>query len=92
MSPRATKDDKKLVPVIVAQLLSPSAAASILGISSKTIHKLVREGKLPCVQVTARERRFTPGQVQELFPQTQGFTLLRKGHDGRVGTFLRKPF
>lgn len=34
-----------------------SDVARILGISSKTVHKLVREGKLPCVQVTARERR-----------------------------------
>ena len=32
---------------------------SILGISTKTVHKLVREGKLSCVQVTARDRRFT---------------------------------
>jgi excisionase family DNA binding protein len=39
--------------------------AATLGISVKTIHKLVREGKLPCVQVTARERRFTAEQVQQ---------------------------
>ena len=37
----------------------------MLGISPKTVHKLVREGKLPCVQVTTRERRFTPEQVQQ---------------------------
>ncbi len=42
-----------------------SNVAQILGISAKTVHKLVREGKLPCVQVTARERRFTPEQVQQ---------------------------
>jgi excisionase family DNA binding protein len=42
-----------------------SNVAKILGISSKSVHKLVREGKLPCVQVTARERRFTPEQVQQ---------------------------
>jgi|SRR5271157_1615511 len=39
--------------------------AQILGVSPKTVNKLVREGKLPCVQVTARERRFTPEQVQQ---------------------------
>jgi len=42
-----------------------SDVARILAISSKTVHKLVREGKLPCVQVTTRERRFTPEQVQQ---------------------------
>jgi excisionase family DNA binding protein len=49
----------------IAQLLTAIAVASILGISPKTVHKLVREGKLACVQVTARERRFTPEQVNE---------------------------
>ena len=34
-----------------------SNVAQMLGISVKTVHKLAREGKLPCVQVTARERR-----------------------------------
>ncbi len=38
--------------------------AAALDVSVKTVHKLVREGKLPCVQVTTRERRFTPEQVQ----------------------------
>jgi excisionase family DNA binding protein len=42
-----------------------SNVAQILGISEKIVHKLVREGKLPCVQVTDRERRFTPEQVQQ---------------------------
>jgi excisionase family DNA binding protein len=37
----------------------------ILSISTKTVHKLVREKKLACVQVTSRERRFTPEQVQD---------------------------
>jgi excisionase family DNA binding protein len=39
--------------------------AAALNISVKTVHRLVREGKLPCVQVTVRERRFTPKQVQQ---------------------------
>ncbi len=46
-------------------LLRAFDVAKILDISSKTVHKLVREGKLPCVQVTARERRFTPEQIQQ---------------------------
>jgi len=49
----------------IAQLLTVAAVASILGVSPKTVHKLVRDGKLPCVQVTTRERRFTREQVQE---------------------------
>ena len=39
--------------------------AQFLGVSTKTVHKFAREGKLACVQVTSRERRFTPEQVQE---------------------------
>ncbi len=38
--------------------------AQILRIAKKTVHKLVREGKLGCVQVTPKERRFTFDQVQ----------------------------
>jgi excisionase family DNA binding protein len=39
-------------------LLGAQERALILGVSVKTVHKLVREGRLPCVQVTDRERRF----------------------------------
>lgn len=46
-------------------LWQASDVARILDISPKTVHKLAREGKLACVQVTSRERRFTPEQVQE---------------------------
>jgi excisionase family DNA binding protein len=46
------------------QLLQPREVAQLLGISVKTVHKLVRDGKLGCVQVTARDRRFTQEQVR----------------------------
>jgi excisionase family DNA binding protein len=46
------------------QLLYPRDVAQVLGISVKTVHKLVRDGKLGCVQVMAKERRFTQEQVQ----------------------------
>ena len=49
----------------VPSLLAATEVATILGISAKTVHKLVREKKLACVQVTARDRRFTPEQVQD---------------------------
>ena len=46
------------------QLLYPRDVAQVLGISVKTVHKLVRDGKLGCVQVTTKDRRFTSEQVQ----------------------------
>lgn len=55
-------------------LLSAKQIAVYFGISVKTVHKLVREGKLGCVQVTSTERRFTPAQVQE-FIQNQSISL-----------------
>jgi excisionase family DNA binding protein len=48
----------------IARLLSPADVAGIMGISVKTVNKLVREGKLGCVQVTGKERRFTEEQVR----------------------------
>jgi excisionase family DNA binding protein len=48
----------------ISQLLTPTDVAGILGISVKTVHKLAREGKLGCVQVTSKERRFTEEQVR----------------------------
>jgi len=50
--------------VPISKLLSAREVAEILGISAKTVNKLVREGKLGCVQVTTKERRFTAGQVR----------------------------
>jgi excisionase family DNA binding protein len=46
------------------KLLYPRDVAQLLGISVKTVHKLVRDGKLGCVQVTTGDRRFTQEQVQ----------------------------
>jgi DNA-directed RNA polymerase specialized sigma24 family protein len=40
-------------------LFSAGDVAEILGVSTKAVHKLVREGKLACVQVTARDGRST---------------------------------
>jgi predicted DNA-binding transcriptional regulator AlpA len=47
------------------RLLKAEDVAIILDLSIKSIHRLSREGKLQCVQVTSRERRFTPEQVQQ---------------------------
>jgi excisionase family DNA binding protein len=51
--------------ILIQKLLSAQDVAEILGISAKTVNKLVREGKLGCVQVTAKERRFTEDQMRE---------------------------
>ncbi len=53
--------EKRDIPV---PLLNVKDVAITLGIAPKTVHKLVREGKLACVQVTSRDRRFTIEQVQ----------------------------
>jgi excisionase family DNA binding protein len=61
------------------ELYHASEVAQILGISVKIVHKLVREGKLPCVQVTARERRFTTEQVQQYIEsQSTGIRVDKK--------------
>src|SRR5208283_4443246 len=49
----------------ISRLLSAKDVAEILGISVKTVNKWVRDAKLGCVQVTAKERRFTEEQIRE---------------------------
>ena len=58
---RKESDNEKIG---IQRLLRPKDDAEILGISVKTVHKLVREGKLGCVQVTSKERRFTAEQIR----------------------------
>ena len=48
----------------IAPLLDAKDVATILKSSVKTVHKRVREGQLGCVQITARDRRFTIEQVR----------------------------
>ena len=60
-------------------LLDAQQVALILGISVKTVQKLAREKKLPCVQVTARERRFTSEQIQKYIEsQSTGIRVDKK--------------
>ena len=44
--------------VDIRPLLKSAHVAHVLGISIKAVHKRVREGKLACAQITARDRRF----------------------------------
>ncbi len=65
MSEQMKKDIGTHSAVTMVPLFRVTDAALIFGISVKTVHKLVREKKLACVQVTARDRRFTQEQVEE---------------------------
>lgn len=53
------------VRYIMNRLLTPDDTASILNISCKHVHKLCREGKLACVQITLKDRRFTERQIED---------------------------
>ena len=62
----------------LTRLLKAMNVADILGISVKTVNKLVRDGKLGCVQVTAKERRFTEAQVRAYIDaQSKGIPKVR---------------
>ena len=50
---------------MIDPLLSADEVARILGIASKTVHKLARERLLLCVQVTSNSRRFESDQVRQ---------------------------
>jgi excisionase family DNA binding protein len=59
------QNEKHFGSCLIDRLLTVATVAVILNLSPKTINKLAREGKLACVQVTSRDRRFTHEQVQE---------------------------
>jgi excisionase family DNA binding protein len=46
-------------------LLRPEDVAGILGISTRMVQKLARERKLASIQISPKERRFRPEQVEE---------------------------
>jgi excisionase family DNA binding protein len=74
----------------IQRLLSPKDVAEILGISVKTVHKLVREGKLGCVQVTSKERRFTEEQVKAYVETTSKVARVDKKPAPRVSSVRKK--
>jgi len=49
----------------VRELLTPEQVAEHLHMDVKSIHRLVREGKLGCVQMTARKRLFRSEDVED---------------------------
>jgi excisionase family DNA binding protein len=64
MSNNEMRKENEQDQISIPRLLSAKDVGEILGISVKTVNKLVREAKLGCVQVTAKELRFTEEQVQ----------------------------
>jgi len=59
------KQTKEEENIDIPRSLSTQEVGEILGISVKTVNKRVREGKLGCVQVTTKERRFTEDQIRD---------------------------
>jgi excisionase family DNA binding protein len=45
-------------------LLTPEQVGEILGLRVKKVHELVREGSLACIQITARDRKFSEEQIK----------------------------
>lgn len=68
-----------------AKLLTVTEASEFLSIRPRTIHKLVRDGKLGCVQVTPKERRFTS---EQLAAYVEGQTIAPKEIDRKLGNPL----
>jgi excisionase family DNA binding protein len=70
--------------ISIQKLLSAKDVAEILGIASKTVQKLVREAKLGCVQVKAKERRFTEQQIREYIESRSITVRIDKPKQDRV--------
>jgi hypothetical protein len=79
-----TKNSSESNRGFIDVLLNVSDVATFLGVAAKTVHKLVREKKLACVQVTSRDRPFTSEQVQEGAGHPTCLQVLRKENDGLV--------
>jgi len=70
--------------IFIQKLLSAIEVAEILGISVKTVNKLVREAKLGCVRVTAKERRFTEDQIREYIESRSSTVQIDRTKPDRV--------
>jgi len=53
------------MPEPLTRLLTPKEVATYLRISESEVHRLVRSGRLNCVQVTPRKRVFTTEQLDQ---------------------------
>jgi excisionase family DNA binding protein len=46
-------------------ILTPEQVAEYLGVRKSAVYRYVRQGKLDCVQLSFKERRFTEAHVKE---------------------------
>jgi len=75
---------------MLPELLSVDFVAEYLGIRVKTVHEFVREGKLGCVQIGPRDRKFTMEQV-EAFIHARTVTPPPSRIDNPARKKLRSP-
>jgi excisionase family DNA binding protein len=47
------------------ELKTPEQVAEYLGVALTSVHKFVRQGRLGCIQIDGKNRRFTDEQIQE---------------------------
>ena len=83
MNDRDMQREDGLNTQIMTALLDPREVAAVLKVSVKTVNKLAREGKLGCVQLTGRERRFTEEQIRDF--------VERQSQPARVDRRASKP-
>jgi hypothetical protein len=84
------RSENQLVSSSIEELLTVAAVALILHLSPKMVNKLAREGKLGCVQVTSRERRFTCEQVQQYIQSCSTSVRVDKKAAPAVSSRLKK--
>ena len=60
-------------------LLTPSQAAERLGVSTRTMQRMLAEGRMPAVQISSKTYRIRPDVIDELLARA----ALNTG-DGRV--------
>jgi excisionase family DNA binding protein len=68
------------------RLMTPWDVAQILDITTSTVHQLVRDGRMTCVQINKCHRRFTREMVEEFIKSA---TIRR--HTFREVDFLKAP-
>jgi excisionase family DNA binding protein len=72
------------------KLMRAADVAKILSISAKTVNKLVRDGKLGCVQVTAKERRFSEDHLSEYIASRTLCARVDTIRVGQVSSVIKK--
>ena len=55
-----------LLPAELDRLVRPSTAASLLGVTIKTIGQYTNRGDLPCLRTSANHRRFKLSDILKL--------------------------